>query len=130
MMDLSMLGILSQAHIWLYAKIIGEQKVGEDMFGNQYYVGTRKAGRTRQRRWVVYAGEPEASKVPPEWHAWLHHTSDAIPQNENPLRRPWQKPHQQNLTGTQQAYLPPGHMLEGGEREKATGDYEAWTPPQ
>ena len=33
-----------------------------------------------------------------------------------------------NLTGTKAAYRPPGHILKGGQRDKATGDYEAWTP--
>ena len=29
------------------------------------------------RRWVLYAGEAEASAVPAEWHSWLHFTTDA-----------------------------------------------------
>jgi NADH:ubiquinone oxidoreductase subunit len=41
---------------------------------------------------------------------------------------PWQKPHQPNLTGTAQAYRPPGHDYRGGHRAKATGDYEPWQP--
>jgi len=37
-----------------------------------------------QHRWVVYAGEKsfydvDSSTVPPEWHGWLHHTTDAPP---------------------------------------------------
>jgi NADH:ubiquinone oxidoreductase subunit len=32
------------------------------------------------------------------------------------------------LTGTELAYRPPGHALAGNHRDKATGDYEAWTP--
>ena len=99
---------------------------GRDAFGNRYYRGRRKMNDGREKRWVVYAGEPEASKVPPEWHIWLHHTADApLPDSS---RQPWQEPHQQNLTGTAEAYLPPGHTLEGGQRAKATGDYEAWRP--
>jgi NADH:ubiquinone oxidoreductase subunit len=45
------------------------------------------------------------------------------------FRRPWQKPHQPNLTGTTEAFRPAGHLLEGGQRAKGTGDYEAWHPP-
>jgi NADH:ubiquinone oxidoreductase subunit len=101
-------------------------RAGEDEFGNVYYRGRRTPEGVREKRWVVYAGEPEASKVPPEWHIWLHHTADAPLSDED--RRPWQKPHQQNLTGTPDAYLPPGHTLEGGKRDPATGDYEAWKP--
>jgi NADH:ubiquinone oxidoreductase subunit len=101
-------------------------KVGEDEFGNRYYRQRRVSDGSREKRWVVYAGEPEASKVPPEWHIWLHHTADAPLSDDG--RRPWQKPHQQNLTGTPDAYLPPGHTLERGKRDPATGDYEAWRP--
>jgi len=32
------------------------------------------------------------------------------------------------LTGSPQAYRPPGHDFQGGQRAKATGDYEPWTP--
>ena len=35
-----------------------------------------------------------------------------------------------NMTGTNQAYRPPGHVLESGQRDKAYGDYKAWTPPE
>ncbi|MEC8792576.1 MAG: NADH:ubiquinone oxidoreductase subunit NDUFA12, partial [Pseudomonadota bacterium] len=31
-------------------------------------------------------------------------------------------------TGTRYAYRPPGHASQGGQRAKATGDYQAWTP--
>ncbi len=102
--------------------------VGTDEFGNSYYRDKRRRRGRRERRWVLYDGAIEASRVPPEWHAWLHHTVDEPPLDERP-RRPWQKEHQPNLTGTGQAYRPPGHQLAGGQRDKATGDYEAWRPP-
>jgi NADH:ubiquinone oxidoreductase subunit len=112
------------------------QLVGTDEFGNQYYreKGDRptvKGGGmlSRERRWVIYNGEVEASRVPPEWHAWLHHTVETPPPSGAPKRRyPWQKPHQPNLTGTPLAYRPPGSLLRGGRRARATGDYEPWTP--
>ena len=53
--------------------------VGHDAFGNTYYRdktgATRYAGK-RQKRWVLYAGEAEATKVPPEWHRSEEHTSE------------------------------------------------------
>ena len=99
-------------------------EVGRDQFGNRYYHERKTANGMRQRRWVMYVGEPEASKVPPEWHVWLHHTADApIPQQN---RKAWQKDYQQNQSGSEAAYFPPGH--EGGKRAKATGDYQAWKP--
>ncbi len=101
--------------------------VGRDAQGNRYFDERRpRPGGLRARRWVLYAGAPEASDVPPEWHAWLHYTTDA-PLPEAP-RRPWQKPHEPNLTGTAEAYFPPGHEYRGGRRPIASGDYEAWTP--
>jgi NADH:ubiquinone oxidoreductase subunit len=105
-------------------------KIGQDDFGNRYYHSRTTPKGVREKRWVVYAGEPEASKVPAEWHIWLHHTADAPIADNSPLRKSWQKPHQQNLTGTPEAYLPPGHTLEGGKRAKATGDYQAWQPEE
>jgi len=100
--------------------------VGRDGDGNIYYEERRARPGWRRRRWVAYAGTPEASKVPPEWHAWLHYTTDApLPAS---MRHPWQKPHLPNLTGTPASYRPAGHDYEGGQRAAADGDYEAWTP--
>lgn len=107
---------------WLHG-----EHVGTDEFGNRYYVDRRTKGKKRERRWVLYKGIPEASKVPPEWHAWLHHTIAEAPLSRAP-RRPWQKPHIPNLTGTDLAYRPPGHVLSGGTRAPASGDYEPWVP--
>ena len=109
---------------WLYTKLHGE-KVGEDESGNVYYRSKRVRAGIREERWVVFDGEPEASKVPAHWHAWLHHTTDE-PLSETPAS--WQQPHTPNLSGTNMAYLPPGHDTKGGERSAATGDYEAWSP--
>jgi NADH:ubiquinone oxidoreductase subunit len=113
----------------LYTWLRGEE-VGRDEFGNRYYrdkTGERRA--RREKRWVVYEGEAEATKVPPDWHAWLHHLIAAPPPPGGlPTRKAWQKPHLPNQTGTPNAYRPPGHELRGGKRDKATGDYEPWTP--
>jgi len=109
----------------LYTLVKG-RIVGTDSTGNRYYVERTPLRGRRRKRWVIFSGKVEASKVPPEWHAWLHYTS------EEPLtdaqRAVWQQPHQPNLTGTPEAYLPPGHDLKGGHRERATGDYKAWQP--
>jgi NADH:ubiquinone oxidoreductase subunit len=126
---LKYLGVLSPAHINLFSFGSGGKLMGEDMYGNKYYAAKPRAGYYRERRWVMYKGEPDASSVPPEWHGWLHHQSDDFPSNDTQsYRRPWQASHQANMTGTDHAYRPPGHILEGGVRDKATGDYEAWSP--
>jgi NADH:ubiquinone oxidoreductase subunit len=106
---------------WLHGR-----RVGRDAAGNVYFEERRRGRRLRARRWVWYAGEPEASRVPPEWHAWLHYTTPA-PLSEQG-RQAWQKPHLPNLTGTPESYRPLGHDYSGGHRAHASGDYEAWTP--
>lgn len=106
------------------------ERVGSNSFGNHYYRsrGGRQKRYGREKRWVVFKGIDEASKVPPEWHAWLHHMSPAPLTERAKKARPWQKPHMPNLTGTPYAYRPPGHQLIGGKRQRSPGDYEPWTP--
>ncbi len=106
---------------WLHGR-----QVGRDDVGNVYYDEKRARRGARTRRWVIYAGAADASAVPPEWHAWLHYTTDAPIAVARQL--PWVKPHLPNLTGTALGYRPPGHDYQGGQRAAATGDYEAWTP--
>lgn len=117
---------------WLFTWLWGEE-VGRDGAGNRYY-RHRKGGTTmacslqKERRWVIYNGEDEASRVPSEWHGWLHHTVDVVPSAENRRKYPWMREHAPNLTGTDRAYRPPGHTLCGGKRDRATGDYDPWMP--
>ena len=96
-------------------------KVGSDEAGNLFY-----QTRDGKRRWVIYNGEMEASRVAPGWHGWLHHTVDAPP-TEAPLKRKvWEKAHQENLTGTPAAYVPPGSIRRADPVQRQ--DYEAWQP--
>ncbi len=125
----SFLGILSPAHISVFKLTSRGKKIGTDEAGNTYFESPARKGYQRPRRWVIYKDAPDPSAIPPEWHGWLHHQTNAVPDPDAPsLRRPWQKPHIPNMTGTNKAYVPKGHVLAGGERDKATGDYEAWTP--
>lgn len=102
--------------------------IGEDEQGNKYYQERKASLDGRPRRWVVYNGVAEASRVPPDWHGWLHHTFEDPPTVAPFKTKSWEKPHQPNMTGTVAAYRPPGSLDRGGHRSKATGDYEAWTP--
>ena len=96
-------------------------KVGEDDQGNVFY---RNADDSQ--RWVIFNGEAEASRIDPEWHGWLHRTWDEPP-TEKPLRhKAWEKPHQENLTGTPMAYVPAGSLRRPEPVERK--DYEAWRP--
>lgn len=125
----SFLGALSPVSIFWTRVLSGAKCVGRDPFGNVYYEAVPRKGYKHTRRFVKYKDTPDASKVPPEWHGWMHHTSDVVPSDATEtFRRPWQKPYLPNKTGTDLAYRPPGHQLEGGKRPCATGDYEAWSP--
>lgn len=96
-------------------------KVGEDNEGNIYY-----QSRDGKRRWVIYNGEMEASRVPTDWHGWLHHTYEEAPTKAPLPRKPWELPHQENLSGTPLAYAPPGSIRRGAPVVRQ--DYEAWQP--
>lgn len=96
-------------------------RVGEDAQGNIFY----RNGDDSQR-WVIFNGEAEASRIDPEWHGWLHRTWDEPP-SERPLpHKAWEKPHQENLTGTPLAYVPAGSLRRTKPVERR--DYEAWSP--
>ena len=104
------------------------ERVGTDAQGNRYFQERRQPKGRPRGRWVMYNGPAEASRVPPEWHAWLHRTVDAPPAEAGRPAKPWQKEHLPNRTGTPEAYHPPGSEYEGGKRARATGDYEPWRP--
>ncbi len=100
-------------------------KVGVDEFGNQYFEA-KKARIGYKRRFVIYKGSSEPSKIPAEWHGWMHYTRDDLPQNNHKLS--WQKIHLPNLTGTKFAHFPLGSQISGGKRSKVSSDYQPWQP--
>ena len=100
--------------------------VGRDMFGNRYFESKRVIKGEKKRRWVIYQGVAEPSKVPAAWHGWLHHTLDA-PLSET-KQHSWLKTHLPNLTGTTGRHLPAGHISKNGKRASAAADYEPWKP--
>jgi len=104
--------------------------IGQDEFGNRYFEAktNRNSYDGRKRRWVLFNGYADASKVSPDWHGWLHHTFDEPPTKAPLPRRAWEKDHLPNLSGTPYAWRPKGSLARGGERASATGDYEAWKP--
>jgi NADH:ubiquinone oxidoreductase subunit len=116
----------TQLWTWLYG-----EHVGNDESGNRYF--RTRGGKIDpalgfERRWVIYDGYAEATKVPPSWHGWLHHTVDVPPTEETVVPRPWERPHQPNPTGTPGAIRPSGSTLAEGKRPHATGDYQPWVP--
>lgn len=102
--------------------------VGEDEAGNRFFEEKEPSLEGRRRRYVIYKGYAEPSRITADWHGWLHHTFDKPPTQDPLKRRVWETDHRPNLTGTRFAYRPPGSLARGGARRKATGDYEAWSP--
>ncbi len=131
------MSILSEVFSWWGGNTWGTRlltwrrgrQIGHDTFGNRYYVQKSGIGPLGvPRRWVIYKDLADASKVPPEWHGWLHHTVDTPPSEETYTPKRWQKPHVMNMTGTADAWRPKGSILGASERPKATGDYKPWRP--
>ncbi|BBI21830.1 MAG: NADH:ubiquinone oxidoreductase subunit NDUFA12 [Pseudomonadota bacterium] len=112
-------------HLWSARN--GEH-VGTDAQGNKYYRSKKAAEGARERRWVIYEGANDASRVPSEWHGWLHGAFDDVPESHLPPARIWEADFTPNATGTEKAYRPAGALERGGQRARATGDYEAWSP--
>ncbi len=111
---------------WLFTKMRGEL-VGSDAEGNRYFQDKRTSRGQRRKRWVMYNGDVEASRVPPDWHGWLHHTTNTpLPAGGLP-RQTWQKDHERNHSGTELAYRPPGSTLVTSP-DKPKPPYEAWRP--
>ena len=96
-------------------------KVGEDEQGNIFY-----ETRDGKRRWVIFNGEAEASRVDANWHGWLHHTFKKPPTEKPLAHKEWEKPHSENLTGTSMAHAPAGSLRNTNPVHRT--DYEAWQP--
>ena len=103
-----MLTLFKKIFIWWNQETLGTKiktilfgkLIGTDQLGNKYY--TNKSGK----RWVIYSGEIDASKIPNEWYSWIHFTKNKIENTHDLKKYEWQKPHQHNLTGTDSAYYP------------------------
>ena len=126
---MSILKKILRAVTWWDGQTIGTQlwtsrngiKVGEDTQGNVFY-----RNKDDSKRWVIFDGEIEASRVDPDWHGWLHRTWDEPPTRAPLHHKSWEKPHQENLTGTALAYAPAGSLRQA--KPVSRQDYEAWSP--
>jgi NADH:ubiquinone oxidoreductase subunit len=126
------MGVWSKTFTWwngdtwgtkLFTWRFGNQ-VGTDDAGNVYYQSKKAPGR----RWVIYNGNNDGSRVPPGWQLWLKGTIDELPDEALPPVRKWQKRPEPNLTGTMAAFRPDGALGSGKIRPAATGDYQPWIP--
>jgi len=110
-------------YTWFYGNL-----VGKDDCGNRYYCNSKNFENFDSKRWVIFNGNIESTKIPSHWHAWLHKTV-----NEPPInyihKYSWQKDREQNMTGTDMAYYPDSHPLSQSYKTHAIKDeYESWTP--
>ena len=125
------MGLLKKIFTWWDGATIGTAlfnwrngvRVGADSQGNVYF-----HSKKGDKRWVMYNGANDASRIPPEWYSWIHHQIDGHPDEALPPPRKFQAPATANLTGTAGAYRPSGSLERGGRRQAASGAYQAWTP--
>ena len=95
--------------------ILSGKFIGSDEHGNKYYQS--KKGK----RWVIYANEIDASKIPVEWYSWIHFMPNKIENIHKLEKHDWQKPHQPNLTGTDSAYYPNKNNKDATKKK-----YKSW----
>ena len=120
-----MISFFKQIFTWWNRQTVGTfiytlfkgKLVGTDEFGNKYYTNSKGS------RWVIYSNLVEASKIPPEWHSWIHFLIEKIPQKDV-KKFFWQKDHSENLTGTTKAYKPEG--LLSSDSKKKMKKYDTW----
>jgi NADH:ubiquinone oxidoreductase subunit len=72
----------------------------------------------------------DASRVTPEWHAWLHYVSDKPgPAMRAEFGQPWVTVHKQNPSLDRDShYVPPGHWKNKAPRGRVGPKYESWLP--
>ncbi len=120
-----MISFFKQIFTWWHRRTIGTfiytlftgKFIGEDKFGNKYY------SNRHGKRWVIYKGKVESTKIPPEWHSWIHFLNKNKPSINMPSFE-WQKQHNENLTGTEKAHKPSG--LLSSDSNKNIKKYETW----
>lgn len=130
------MGIIGKIFTWwdgatfstMFNSALTGEQVGTDAQGNRYFrakkpfpKGHPRAGQ--ERRWVIYNGANDASRVPAEWHGWLHGAFDSLPESNLPPPRIWEADYTPNATGTAAAYRPAR-----ARGKQGPGDYEAWSP--
>ena len=120
-----MISFIKQIFTWWHRQTIGTfiytlfrgKLFGTDEFGNKYYISLNG------KRWVIYKDRIESSKIPPEWHSWIHFLTNKKPLN-NLKKYEWQKKHEENLTGTVNAHKPDGSLTSDTKNDMKK--YETW----
>ena len=121
----TVINFFKQIFTWLHKQKVGTfiytlfvgKFVWKDQFGNKYYKNSKG------KKWVIYYDNIEASKIPPEWHLWIHSGTVKIPQSTE-KNFSWQKKYEENLTGTERSYKPEGSLA--NNQKKNMKKYETW----
>ena len=92
----------------IYLKFRGTE-VGEDQYGNKYFELKRVDSFGRKKRYCLYSGLVEASKIAPEWHPFMHYQIEAKEVPKNIRSYKWQKLALPDLTLSDVKYLPKNH---------------------
>ena len=120
-----MINFLKQIFTWWHRQTLGTfiytlfvgKFIGVDEFGNKYY------SNSKGKRWVIYENNVESSKIPPEWHLWIHFLTENN-HSDNLNKFSWQKKHEEHLTGTKKGYYPAGSLA--SDLKKNMKKYETW----
>jgi len=110
--------------------------VGMDRFGNKYYEDWHHDGRN-SRRFVEYSDFqkwwPDAGKVPPEWHGWMHHQNDDAGNSGHHVDPFYKVDHIHYPSGEPHYYRNPGHILNADKNTfmdlQKERKYIGWQPP-
>jgi NADH:ubiquinone oxidoreductase subunit len=107
--------MLNRIGLLLYTKLFG-QYVDTDAFGNAYY---QTKHHQNIKRWVLYNGIYDPSKIPADWQAWLSFMQDSPPKRNQSDWAP-------NTTGTKFAQ----NKITSIENIPQTtlNYYDSWTP--
>lgn len=117
----------SEIPLRLKTRLVGVA-AGEDSCGQKYFRSRFKDWAGREERWVLFKGEAEASRIPPEGRAFLQHRCASLLPSGGKGGYGGAKPHLPNLTGSDAALLPPGHALRLEATRKKRPSW-AWNPP-
>ncbi|CAI5986312.1 unnamed protein product [Closterium sp. NIES-65] len=109
-------------------RALGSRLVGTDSHGNKYY--ERMDAQNGRHRWVEYKESwgYNASTVPPEWHGWLHHITDDLPDKILAFKPRYGLEHRANFTGKGDAFIyhAKGHALNPNQRDWSR--VQTWLP--
>ena len=114
--------------LYLYT-IFNGHLVGKDKDDNKYYKSNISHGIKKEKRWILYKKNDDPTNIDPDWHAWLHHIIDDVPDLKKNKNYFQQKKISPNPTGTEKAYLPVGHILNKKKKKNIQiKNYDSWKP--